>query len=89
LSLIQVPESVGMGGVPYSSPSHVTDILSSQFDMLYLESESGPRMMQYCMHPKITGVPYRAWGLQRLIEHMHSRDGVWFCTMEELADLCV
>jgi peptidoglycan-N-acetylglucosamine deacetylase len=89
LSLIQVPESVGMGGVPYSSPSHVTDVLSSQFDMLYLESESGPRMMQYCMHPKITGVPYRAWGLQRLIEHMHSRDGVWFCTMEELADLCV
>jgi peptidoglycan/xylan/chitin deacetylase (PgdA/CDA1 family) len=89
LSLIQVPESVGMGGVPYSSTSHVTDILSSQFDMLYQESESGHRMMQYCMHPKITGLPYRAWGLQQLLEHMQARDGVWFCSMEEMAALCV
>jgi hypothetical protein len=78
-----------MGGVPYSSPSHVTDVLSSQFDMLYQESADAPRMMQYCMHPKITGLPYRAWGLQKLIEHMKSHDGVWFCTMEELAALCV
>lgn len=89
LSLLQVPESVGMGGVPYSSPSHVTDVLVSQFNMLYQESADGPRMMQYCMHPKITGLPYRAWGLQQLIEHMKSYEGVWFCTMEELAALCV
>ena len=88
LSLIQVPESVGMGGVPYSSPSHVTDVLTSQFNMLYQESKDGPRIMQYCMHPKITGLPYRSWGLQQVIEHMKSHEGVWFCSMAEIADLC-
>lgn len=89
LSLIQVPESVAMGGVPYSSPSHVTDILTSAFNMLYEESANAPRMMQYCMHPKITGMPYRAWGLQQVIEHMQSHEGVWFCSMEDIANLCV
>jgi peptidoglycan/xylan/chitin deacetylase (PgdA/CDA1 family) len=89
LSLIQVPESVTMGGVPYSSPRHVTDILVSQFNMLYQESVNAPRIMQYCMHPKITGQPYRSWGLQQVIEHMRSHEGVWFCSMEELAALCL
>jgi peptidoglycan/xylan/chitin deacetylase (PgdA/CDA1 family) len=89
LNLIQVPENVGMGGVPYASASHLTDVLSSTFNMLYQESEGQPRVMQYCMHPKITGVPYRAWSLEALIRHMKSHEGVWFCTMEDVARLCL
>jgi peptidoglycan/xylan/chitin deacetylase (PgdA/CDA1 family) len=89
LNLIQVPENVGMGGVPYASAGHLSDVLVSTFDMLYQESESEPRVMQYCMHPKITGIPYRAWSLEAVIRHMKSREGVWFCTMEEVASLCI
>jgi peptidoglycan/xylan/chitin deacetylase (PgdA/CDA1 family) len=89
LNLIQVPENVCMGGVPYASASHLTDVLCSTFNMLYQESEADPRIMQYCMHPKITGVPYRAWSLESVIQHMRSHDGVWFATMEEIAQLCV
>lgn len=89
LNLIQVPENVGMGGVPYSSPSHVTDVLSSNFDMLYLEAASEPRVMQWCMHPKITGMPHRAWGLEQVIKHMRSHAGVRFCAMEDVARLCL
>jgi len=89
LSLLQIPKNVGMGGVPYSSPSHVTDVLTSHFNMLYQESEREPRVMQYCMHPKITGVPHRAWGLEQIIKHIESHDGVRFVPMEEVARLCV
>lgn len=78
-----------MGGVPYASPSHVTDILKSQFDQLYLEAESEPRVFHYCMHPKISGRPYRARGLAEFIEYVSGFDGVWFCTCGELASLCM
>lgn len=88
LNLMQVPENVGMGGVPYSSPAHVTDILTSNFDMLYLEAADSPRLMQWCMHPKITGMPHRSWGLEQVIGHIKSHDGVWFCAMEDVARLC-
>jgi peptidoglycan/xylan/chitin deacetylase (PgdA/CDA1 family) len=88
LNLIQVPENVGMGGVPFASPSHVTDVLVSHFNMLYQESADEPRVMQYCMHPKITGQPHRAWGFEQLIRHMRSHEGVWFCAMEDVARLC-
>src|SRR5690606_9038058 len=89
LNLIQVPENVAMGGVPYASAAHVTDILTSTFNTLYQESEREPRVMQYCMHPKISGVPYRARGLDAIIRHMQSHDGVRFMTMEEVARLCI
>lgn len=89
LNLMQVPENVAMGGVPYSSPSHVTDVITSNFDMLYKESQREPRLMQWCIHPKITGMPHRAWGLEQIIKHIESHSGVWFCAMEDVARLCV
>lgn len=89
LNLMQVPENVAMGGVPYSSPSHVTDVISSNFDMLYLEAAERPRLMQWCIHPKITGMPHRAWGLEQVIRHIKSHAGVRFCAMEDVARLCL
>jgi len=89
LNLMKVPGGISMGGQSYAAPSAVTDTLVSHFDMLYEESAEGPRMMQYCMHPKITGRPHRAYGLQRFIEYVGGQDGVWFCAMEDLAELCL
>jgi len=88
LNLMKVPGGISMGGQAYAAPSAVTDTLISHFDMLYEESAESPRMMQYCMHPKITGRPHRAQGLQRFIEYVQGHQGVRFCAMEDLADLC-
>ena len=89
LYLMQDALGARMGGVPYGSPSHVTDVLCSQFDQLYKESAREPRVFHYTMHPKITGRPYRAWGLSKFIEHVQKHEGVWFTTCSELAQLCV
>jgi peptidoglycan/xylan/chitin deacetylase (PgdA/CDA1 family) len=89
LYLMQDALGARMGGVPYASPSHVTDVLCSQFNQLYKESAREPRVFHYCMHPKITGRPYRAWGLSQFIEYAKNHDGVWFTTCSELAQLCV
>lgn len=90
LNLMNVREPVGMGSAqPYSSPGQVTDILTSYFNMLYQEAEQGPQVMQYCMHPKITGRPHRGWGLEQSIKHMQAHEGVWFTTMEGVARLCL
>lgn len=89
LNLMKVPGGISMGGQAYAAPGAVTDTLISHFDMLYEESSEGPRMMQYCMHPKITGRPHRAHGLERFISHVQGHEGVWFCAMEDLAALCL
>jgi peptidoglycan/xylan/chitin deacetylase (PgdA/CDA1 family) len=89
LNLMNVHDAVGMGSAqPYSSPAAVTDTLISWFNMLYEESAHEPRVMQYCMHPSITGRPHRAWGLEQVIKHMKAHSGVWFCSMETVASLC-
>jgi peptidoglycan/xylan/chitin deacetylase (PgdA/CDA1 family) len=88
LNLLPVPLGVGMGGVPYASPSHITDIVKSTFDQLYFESREEPQLLQFCMHPKISGMPHRAHSVHEFIKYMRSHDGVWFTTMEEIADLC-
>ncbi|HUZ69758.1 MAG TPA: polysaccharide deacetylase family protein [Candidatus Saccharimonadales bacterium] len=89
LWLMQDALGARMGGVPYASPSNVTDVLTSQFDQLYKESAREPRIFHYTLHPKITGRPYRAWSLGKFIEHAKSHDGVWFCTASDVAKLCV
>jgi peptidoglycan-N-acetylglucosamine deacetylase len=79
-----------MGGVPYASPSHVTDILVSQFDQLYSESsEQSPRVFHYCMHPKITGRPYRMHGFQKFLAHAMDQSGVVFMRCGDLAAACI
>jgi peptidoglycan-N-acetylglucosamine deacetylase len=76
-----------MGGTPYGSPETVFQTMKMDFDVLYEESADRPRMVQWCMHPCITGRPFRAAVLDQLIDHMKGHDGVWFATCQELAAL--
>lgn len=88
LNLMKVQKGISMGGQPFAAPGDVTDILVSHFNMLYQEAAEEPRIWLYTMHPKITGRPFRAWGLEQTIRHMESHPGVAFWTMEEVAQLC-
>jgi peptidoglycan/xylan/chitin deacetylase (PgdA/CDA1 family) len=42
-----------------------------------------------CVHPQIIGQPHNLLWYEKLIEHMVSRDGVWFATTDEIADCWV
>ena len=78
---------VQLGGVPYGNTEGVLSSLQAEFDYLYDESSDEPRMFQLCMHPNISGRPFRAAVLDRLIRHMKEHDGVWFASCAEVAAL--
>ncbi|HYU80002.1 MAG TPA: polysaccharide deacetylase [Vicinamibacterales bacterium] len=71
------------GGANGSNPSQqdVFDIFQAEFDTAY--DERG--LFILTMHPHITGHRSRVALLDKLIQHMKSKPGVWFATHEEIA----
>lgn len=55
------------------------------FEVLYDEGETQPRMMSLGVHLRIIGRPGRIRSLERLIEHVRSRSGVWVATRHQIA----
>ena len=55
------------------------------FERLLAEGESAPRMLSIGLHLRIIGRPARIGGLERLLAHMASREGVWFARRDEIA----
>jgi peptidoglycan/xylan/chitin deacetylase (PgdA/CDA1 family) len=87
LYLMLGPGTIQMGGTPYGTADGVLGTMKAEFDILYEESADEPRVFQFCMHPKITGRPFRAAVLDRLIAYLQEHDGMWFPTCAELAAL--
>jgi peptidoglycan-N-acetylglucosamine deacetylase len=71
------------GGANGSNPSlqEVYEVFQSEFDVAY--EERGLYLLT--MHPHITGHRSRVAMLDRLIQHMKSKPGVWFATHEQIA----
>jgi peptidoglycan/xylan/chitin deacetylase (PgdA/CDA1 family) len=71
------------GGANGSDPSLATvyEVFKSEFDVAY--EESGLYLLT--MHPHITGHRSRVAMLDRLIQYMKSKPGVWFATHEQIA----
>jgi len=69
---------------PYTPPSAVEEIFRAEFDGAY--DEGG--MFLLTMHPHVIGHRSRLPLLDRLIEHIKSRAGVWFATHEQTARWC-
>ena len=89
-SLIELPIERILDDAPYyggsadgsnPSPSNVYDIFRSEFDVAY--EEGGLYLL--VLHPHLSGHRSRAAMLERLIEYMKSKPGVWFATQEEIA----
>lgn len=55
------------------------------FERLYREGETAPRMLSIGLHLRIIGRPARIGGLERLLEHMAKREGVWFARRDAIA----
>jgi peptidoglycan/xylan/chitin deacetylase (PgdA/CDA1 family) len=55
------------------------------FDRLYAEGATAPRMITVGLHLRIIGRPGRVGGLERFLEHVAARAGVWFARRDEIA----
>jgi peptidoglycan/xylan/chitin deacetylase (PgdA/CDA1 family) len=55
------------------------------FEVLYDEGATQPRMMSLGVHLRIIGRPGRIRALERLIQHVQSRSGVWVATRHQIA----
>lgn len=66
---------------PTLNQDEVFAIWKAEFDVAWQERG----MFILTMHPHISGHRARAAMLERLIEHMKSRPGVWFATHEQIA----
>ena len=69
---------------PYTAPSAVLEIFQSEFDRAY--DDGG--LFLLTMHPHCIGHASRMVILERLIDHMRSRPGVWFARHDEVARYC-
>ena len=54
--------------------------LKRQFDRLYREGQTVPRVMAIAVHPFVTGQPHRIGALEYICSH----DGVWRATGWEI-----
>ena len=70
----------GDGSLP--SPDAVFQIYKEEFDVAYQERT----LFVLTMHPHISGHPSRTAQVDRLITYMKSKPGVWFGTLEEIAN---
>jgi len=69
------------GTRPYTPPSAVYEIWTEEFNMAY--EEGG--LFLLTMHPQIIGHRSRIAMLEKLIQYMKARPGVWFATHEQVA----
>jgi peptidoglycan/xylan/chitin deacetylase (PgdA/CDA1 family) len=74
--------SIVLPGRTMHPPSSVLESWRTEFDVLYAED----RMMMLGMHPQLIGQPSRLWVLERLIQHVLGRPGVWIGRCDEIAD---
>lgn len=71
----------------HHSEDDFTDALVDHFDVLYRESASqGGRVMAISLHPWIIGQPFRIGALEKALDHILSRRGVWSATGAEIVD---
>jgi allantoinase len=56
-----------------------------QFDQLYKEGEHSGRVMALCLHPFIINQPFRHKYLERALEYITGREGVWLTTSDDIA----
>jgi peptidoglycan/xylan/chitin deacetylase (PgdA/CDA1 family) len=68
------------------SPRELFSLLVDQFDYLYAEGITSPKVMTVTMHPFLAGRAYRAKIFQEFIRHAKSHPNVWFARGIDIAN---
>ena len=61
------------------------EMICRQFDVLYAEGANSGRVMAICLHPYLTGQPYRIGALDAALSYICGHAGVWLATGREIA----
>jgi allantoinase len=61
-------------------------MITDQFDALYAEGDSQPKVMAICLHPFAVTAPGRTKYLRKALEHILGHSGVWQATAGDIAD---
>ena len=61
------------------------EYVADAFDALWREGGSAPKLLSVGLHLRMIGRPGRIGGLERVIEHMRQKGGVWFARRDEIA----
>ncbi|MEH3089005.1 MAG: polysaccharide deacetylase family protein [Microbacterium arborescens] len=67
------------------SPADYEQQLVDEFDQLYDEGATRRRMMSIGLHDRISGHPSRVRVLDRVLERLRDREGVWWARRDEIA----
>jgi allantoinase len=89
--LVAMPYSVELNDIPAfldgkQSAEAFGKMIKDQFDVLYEDGASTGRVMSICLHPFLTGHPYRSKYFAEALAHISSRREVWLATGSEIVD---
>ncbi|MES2710927.1 MAG: allantoinase PuuE [Pseudomonadota bacterium] len=74
------------GRAVFGSSDDYFGFLKDQFDVLYAEGETAPKMMSCGLHMRIIGHPARAAGLARFMDYIQGHDRVWITRRIDIAE---
>jgi peptidoglycan/xylan/chitin deacetylase (PgdA/CDA1 family) len=87
--LVELPIEWILDDAPYfgrtgalPSPELIFQVYKDEFDVAYAEGT----MFMLTMHPRVIGHRSRIVHLEKLVEYMKSKPGVWFATSEQIAE---
>ena len=69
----------------FGSPREFFEHLQYEFDMLYAEGATAPRMMSVGLHLRLAGHPARTKALRDFVRYAKSFPDVWFATRGQIA----
>jgi peptidoglycan/xylan/chitin deacetylase (PgdA/CDA1 family) len=89
--VVALPYSYELNDAPLLMRSHVegdgyAKRCIAQFDRLYEEGAEGGRLMCLPLHPFAIGQPHRISYLDRVLDHLRGRDGVWIARASDIVD---
>ena len=87
-----IPYTLDTNDMRFASPygfSHGEEFfqyLKANFDCLYEEGETKPKMMSIGMHCRMLGKPSRFMALKKFLDYVQSHDKVWIASRREIAE---
>lgn len=82
---VEINSGVALGGQG-QTPAAFTRMIKDQFDVLYAEGATRPKVMAVCLHPYAVTSPSRVKHLREAIEYIQGHSGVWLTTGGDIAD---
>lgn len=61
-------------------------LVTEGFDVMYADGAGQPRVLAWTIHPWLIGQPFRIGHLDRILDHILSRAGIWQATGSEIID---